>query len=270
MNELINTTTFQEDIAIIKDSTTKVFLVSGKILQGIQDNKKYKEAGYKTFAEAVKIELGLDKPQAYRLMSAASAYENLVPIGTNLPTSESQLRAISKLPAPEQLEIWQEVAKDKVPTAKEVQEYVNKKYPKEKKVKVVKDIVVDNITTIDTTKYITIEEHNKIILEYEKACMADVERLLNEILELKNKLNLFENTVSIIERTPEKSTLLPRQIVYDFIKQKGNTIQCHALKSDNLTNEKLYSLFVKVRDDYKTSTPPPAWDTSVTTATGIL
>ena len=43
MNELINTTTFQEDIAIIKDSTTKVFLVSGKILQGIQDNKKYKE-----------------------------------------------------------------------------------------------------------------------------------------------------------------------------------------------------------------------------------
>ena len=77
MNELINTTTFQEDIAIIKDSTTKVFLVSGKILQGIQDNKKYKESGYKTFAEAVKSELGLDKPYAYRLMSAAKAYEIL-------------------------------------------------------------------------------------------------------------------------------------------------------------------------------------------------
>ena len=268
MNELINTTTFQEDIAIIKDSTTKVFLVSGKILQGIQDNKKYKEAGYKTFAEAVKIELGLDKPQAYRLMSAASAYENLVPIGTNLPTSESQLRAISKLPAPEQLEIWQEVAKDKVPTAKEVQEYVNKKYPKEKKVKVVMDIVVDNITTIDTTKYITIEEHNKIILEYEKACTEDIDRLMKENSELKSKLQFFEK--DFIEPAPKKSTLLPRQIIFDFVKAKGNTIQCQALKNDTLDNEKLFGLFVKVREDYKTSTPPPAWDVEIINTTGIL
>ncbi len=268
MNELINTTTFQEDIAIIKDSTTKVFLVSGKILQGIQDNKKYKEAGYKTFAEAVKIELGLDKPQAYRLMSAASAYENLVPIGTNLPTSESQLRAISKLPAPEQLEIWQEVAKDKVPTAKEVQEYVNKKYPKEKKVKVVKDIVVDNSTTIDTTKYITIEEHNKIILEYEKACTEDIDRLMKENSELKSKLQFFEK--DFIEPAPKKSTLLPRQAMFDFIKKRGSEIQCHALKNDNLDNEKLFNLFVKVREDYKTSTPPPAWDIEIINTTGIL
>lgn len=268
MNELINTTTFQEDIAIIKDSTTKVFLVSGKILQGIQDNKKYKEAGYKTFAEAVKIELGLDKPQAYRLMSAASAYENLVPIGTNLPTSESQLRAISKLPAPEQLEIWQEVAKDKVPTAKEVQEYVNKKYPKEKKVKVVKDIVVDNSTTIDTTKYITIEEHNKIILEYEKACTEDIDRLMKENSELKSKLQFFEK--DFIEPAPKKSTLLPRQAMFDFIKKRGSEIQCHALKNDNLDNEKLFNIFVKVREDYKTSTPPPAWDIEIINTTGIL
>lgn len=268
MNELINTTTFQEDIAIIKDSTTKVFLVSGKILQGIQDNKKYKEAGYKTFAKAVKIELGLDKPQAYRLMSAASAYENLVPIGTNLPTSESQLRAISKLPAPEQLEIWQEVAKDKVPTAKEVQEYVNKKYPKEKKVKVVKDIVVDNSTTIDTTKYITIEEHNKIILEYEKACTEDIDRLMKENSELKSKLQFFEK--DFIEPAPKKSTLLPRQAMFDFIKKRGSEIQCHALKNDNLDNEKLFNIFVKVREDYKTSTPPPAWDIEIINTTGIL
>ena len=77
MNELQKITTFQEDISVIKEATTKVFLVSGKILQGIQDNKKYKESGYKTFAEAVKSELGLDKPYAYRLMSAAKAYEIL-------------------------------------------------------------------------------------------------------------------------------------------------------------------------------------------------
>ena len=73
-----------------------------------------------------------------------------------------------------------------------------------------------------------------------------------------------------IETTPEKSTLLSRQIVYDFIKQKGNTIQCHALKSDDLSNEKLFSIFVKVREEYKTSTPPPAWDMCIINATGIL
>ena len=269
MNELINTTTFQEDIAIIKDSTTKVFLVAGKILKGIQDSKKYKEVGYKTFAEAVESELGLKKTQAYCLIDAAKSYEILSASGGQfLPTSERQLRPVSKLIPEQQIEIWQEVAKDKVPTAKEVQEYVNKKYPKEKKVKVVNDIVVNNSTTIDTTKYITIEEHNKIILEYEKACTEDIDRLMKENSELKSKLQFFEK--DFIEPAPEKSTLLPRQIIFDFVKAKGNTIQCQALKNDTLDNEKLFNIFVKVREDYKTSTPPPAWDIEIINTTGIL
>ena len=274
MNELQKITTFQEDIAIIKDSTTKVFLVAGKILQGIQDNKKYKEVGYKTFAEAVNVELGMKRSNAYELIDAAKTYEILSGVPdifpeNKLPTAVSQIRPMIKL-LPEQLvEVWQEVAKDKVPTAKEVQEVVNIKFPKEKKPNVPKTTSVDN-STIDTTKYITIEEHNKIILEYEKACMSDVERLSKELFEVKNRLSIFESNPNISNTAPEKSTLLPRQIVYDFIKQKGNTIQCHALKSDDLSNDKLYSIFVKVRDDYKTSTPPPAWDMIIINATGIL
>lgn len=115
---------------------------------------------------------------------------------------------------------------------------------------------------VDTTKYVPIE----LYTEAQKR-IKQLEEAVESMLPYVDKVMGFE---TVPDPPPEKSTLLPRQIVYDFIKQKGNTIQCHALKSDDLSNEKLYSIFVKVREDYKTSTPPPAWDTSVTTATGIL
>jgi len=262
MNELQKITTFQEDIAIIKDSTTKVFLVAGKILQGIQDNKKYKEVGYKTFAEAVNVELGMKRSNAYELIDAAKTYEILSGVPdifpeNKLPTAVSQIRPMIKL-LPEQLvEVWQEISKDKVPTAKEVQEAVNKKLGK-----IIGTKKIIKSTTIDTTKYVSIE-----LYEEAQKRIKVLEEAVESMLPYVDKAMSFE---TVPDPAPEKSTLLPRQIVYDFIKQKGNTIQCHALKSDDLSNDKLYSIFVKVRDDYKTSTPPPAWDTSVTTATGIL
>lgn len=134
------------------------------------------------------------------------------------------------------------------------------------------DVPIINSTTecvIDTTKYITIEEHTEKMLKLEKR-IEQLQKTIEDMLPIVDKAMQFELKETIIDSAPEKSTLLPREMIFDFIKQKGNSIQCHALKSDDLTNEKLYSIFVKVREDYKASTPPPAWDTSVTTATGIL
>lgn len=119
-------TTFEQDITTIKDVTTKAFLITGKLLQNIHAGKKYKDAGYKTFKEAVECELDLKQSRAYQLMDAVVVYENFHNCGTFLPTKEAQVRPLTKLNPEQQLEIWQEVAKDKVPTAKEVSEAVKK------------------------------------------------------------------------------------------------------------------------------------------------
>lgn len=132
-----------------------------------------------------------------------------------------------------------------------------------------------NSTTIDTTKYITIEEHNRIIFEYEKASFEDAERFTKIISELEKQLqskhiSKEEANVLIMDQPPEESTLINRSTVFNFIKKYGNEFQCMALKDDNLPNEKLFKVFVKVREQYKTSTPPPAWDKEIINATGIL
>lgn len=257
MNELQIITTFEEDITTIKDCTTKVFLVTGKILQGIQDNKKYKEAGYKTFAEAVKIELGLDKRNAYYLIEAANVYENVNNCSQNLPTSESQLRPMAKLPAPEQIEVWQEVAKDKVPTAKEVQAAVDKRLGKIKVKKV-------NVPVIDTTKYITIEEHNKVVNDIIIASLKDGENFQKIISELKERLAKYEPVVETV-----KTNTISREAAYTFIKSFGNQIQCTAVQSSVLPDEKLFKLFAKVREEFQHNNPPQTWTSEITNAEKI-
>lgn len=137
------------------------------------------------------------------------------------------------------------------------------------------DVPMINSTTIDTTKYITIEEHNRIIFEYEKASFEDAERFTKIISELEKQLqskhiSKEEANVLIMDQPPEESTLINRSTVFNFIKKYGNEFQCMALKDDNLPNEKLFKVFVKVREQYKTSTPPPAWNKEIINATGIL
>ena len=251
MNDVINTTSFKEDIAIIKDTTTKIFLVAGKILQGIQDNKKYKEAGYKTFSEAVITELGLNKSRAYQLIDAAVAYENVHNCGQNIPLNEAQLRPIVKLLPEQQMDIWQEVAQNKVPTAKEVQEAVNRKYKKEKSTKK----VVPMSTVIDTTKYITIVEHRAIL----EKTIADYEEVIATLSDdLKQRVVLFE------EKTGKGTK---REAVITFIsywlKDHPNNFRNTVLLSENLVNKTLFTLFEAVRSEYKASIPPSAWDKNI-------
>lgn len=262
MNDIIvykEDSTFQEDIALIKDATTKVFLISGKILQNIQDNKKYKQAGYKTFTEAIYAELQMKKSQAYRLIDAAIAYENLSPIGEFLlPTTESQIRPIAKLSKDEQIEVWKEVAKNKVPTAKEVQEAVNKKLNKVSGTK--------KSSTIDTTKYITIEEYNKALARIKE---------LETILEMQSKvidecMIQEQKTMDIVPAPEVEKGAIKRAKAFTFVKKFGSDLQVLAITNQNPDNKRLYNLFDKVRLDYLQHSPPTSLESDILDATHII
>jgi len=133
--ELMDGTTFQEDIAIIRDKMSSTFVEVGTVLKSIQEDEKYKTAGYATFKEAMKQELGLEESRAYQYIRAVQSYSLLYHGTVNHATTERQLRPIVKLLPDVQKEIWQEVAKDKVPTAKEVQAAVDRRFPKSNKTK---------------------------------------------------------------------------------------------------------------------------------------
>ena len=117
--------------------------------------------------------------------------------------------------------------------------------------------MVDNSTTndcvVDTTKYITIEEHRavlaKIIAEFEEVIAT-----------------LSSPDVIVTAPVEELTKGITRQKVYEFVQKYGNEIQCTVLKDEHLTNEKLFKVFVKVRDQYKAATPPPAWDMDIVNA----
>ena len=259
--------TFQEDIALIKDATTKVFLISGKILQNIQKDKKYKESGYATFEEAIEVELGMKKSQAYRLIDAAIAYENLSPIGEILlPTSESQIRPIAKLPIQEQIAVWQEVAKNKVPTAKEVQEYVNANFKKDKNKKDNK--ISKPCIYFVQSPVISVELYTKLQNELEKIkqekiglintimdCVENERKYREEIEYLKNvviqhKEPYTVETISLTEAIEEK-ILLTRTEIVETIEQYGEGFQPMILKKDKTTNLELFNVLVAIRNRFE-------------------
>lgn len=255
----LTTLSFMDRAKLYCEVEAKSFYLRGRILQSIKEDKCYKDAGYKTFEKAVKDILDISRSFAYRIMGATNTYEILSPIcRQNLPTTEAQLRPLIELLPEQQIEVWQEVAKDKVPTAKEVQAYVNEKFPKEKKPTVPKPIVVDNSTTtdtctVDTTKYITIEEH--------RAVLAKI------IAEFEEVIATLSSPDVIVTAPVEKLTKgIARQKVFEFVQKHGNEIQCTVLKDEHLTNEKLFKVFTRVREQYKAATPPPAWDMEIVNA----
>ncbi len=259
MNDIIvykEDSTFQEDIALIKDATTKVFLISGKILQNIQDNKKYKQAGYKTFTEAVECELGMKRSNAYELMDAARSYENLsgapdIFPENILPTAVAQLRPIAKLSAPEQIDIWKTVSKGKIPTAKEVQAEVDRRKNKEPK-------IGKEVTNNDKA---LIEDYTNVVEELTKAkeYIKELEERIKN-LEYSNELLNAELLKSMgIEAPPQKSVveeviLLTRPEVDAAIAHYGNDIQKGVLK-DNKKNSEVFRVFCGVRSRYLENNP---------------
>jgi hypothetical protein len=115
---------------------------AGKALAQLRDRRLYRST-HKTFEEYCRDRFGHSRQKSNYLIAAADVYENLTTIccqnsppedlttsGSQiLPTSEGQVRPITKLEPQEQWEVWQtavELAGGKVPTGRIVKDVVQK------------------------------------------------------------------------------------------------------------------------------------------------
>ncbi|MCC5661224.1 hypothetical protein LC608_30535 [Nostoc sp. XA010] len=120
----------------------RAFFEAGKALTELRDRRLYRST-HKTFEDYCRDRFGHSRQQSNYLIAAAGVYENLTTIGcqnvenqnltTNgtqiLPTSERQVRPITKLEPQQQWEVWQtavEEAGGKVPSARVVGDVVQR------------------------------------------------------------------------------------------------------------------------------------------------
>jgi len=104
------------------------FLEVGEALLKIREGRLYREF-YATFEEYCRKRWQMGRRYACRLTAAAAVAKNLGPIG-HIPTHETQLRPLTKLPPEKQLAVWTEVIKNHAhPTALQVRTAVQKIAP---------------------------------------------------------------------------------------------------------------------------------------------
>ena len=97
----------------------------GRAFAQIRDAKLYRET-HKTFEEYCIERWKISRPRAYQLIDASVVQENLSTIvdkSLPLPTNEAQTRALKKVPAEKQPELWTKAVQQNngnAPTAKQV------------------------------------------------------------------------------------------------------------------------------------------------------
>lgn len=113
----------------------KTFVDVGAALLEIRDARLYRQ-DYSTFEEYCQERWGLKERQAYRLMDASAVVAHLesCPIGQLLPTTESQVRPLTKLEPEEQTIVWQR-ATETAPNGKVTAAHVQNVADEYKKVK---------------------------------------------------------------------------------------------------------------------------------------
>jgi hypothetical protein len=105
----------------------QTFYEVGYALSEIREQKLYR-AAYATFEDYCRERWNMSRANANRLVQAAAIADNLAPMGAK-PTSERQVRPLSKLPPDEQQEAWREAAERSggKPTARVVGEVVQER-----------------------------------------------------------------------------------------------------------------------------------------------
>ncbi|MCL6753791.1 hypothetical protein KBT16_23570 [Nostoc sp. CCCryo 231-06] len=132
----------QSDRLHLERRVERAFFEAGKALTELRDRRLYRST-HKTFEDYCRDRFGHSRQQSNYLIAASGVYENLTTIGcqnvagenltTNgsqiLPTSERQVRPMTKLEPQEQQEVWLravEIAGGKVPTGRIVKGVVQK------------------------------------------------------------------------------------------------------------------------------------------------
>ena len=142
------TETEERDRLHLERRVERAFFEAGKALAELRDRRLYRST-HSTFEEYCKDRFGFERRHPYRLIEAAGVVDNLIkmcPIWTQneiendpatvhsdqrqiLPTSEGQVRPMTKLEPQEQQQVWQqavEIAGGKVPTGKIVKDVVQR------------------------------------------------------------------------------------------------------------------------------------------------
>lgn len=117
-----------------------VFLDVGNALLEIRDSRLYRQA-FPTFEAYCKERWGFERRQAYRLMDAAQAVENVSHGTQTVPQTERQARPLTALEPEVQREVWREVVDSTPPdqiTARVVEEKAKAAEPLNETVRAIK------------------------------------------------------------------------------------------------------------------------------------
>lgn len=135
MHVLANATADLEQCeATIKEHLAS-FVEVGRALAAIRNGRLYKQAGFTTFEAYCRERWEMSRIHAHRLVESAGVVGRLLPVGNNpLPTAETHVRPLTKLPPDQQPEAWREAvetAPDGKVTAKHVASVVRRLLPKD-------------------------------------------------------------------------------------------------------------------------------------------
>ena len=136
----------QSDRLYLERRVERAVFEAGKALAQLRDRRLYRST-HSTFEEYCKDRFGFERRHPYRLIEASAVFDNLMKMCPNwtqneddpdtvhseqrqiLPTSEGQVRAMTKLEPQEQHEVWLravELAGGKVPTGRIVKDVVQR------------------------------------------------------------------------------------------------------------------------------------------------
>ncbi|MCC5632603.1 hypothetical protein LC613_33895 [Nostoc sphaeroides CHAB 2801] len=136
----------QSDRLHLERKVERAIFEAGKALMELRDRRLYRST-HSTFEEYCKDRFGFERRHPYRLIEASAVFDNLMKMCPNwtqneddpdivhseqrqiLPTSEGQVRPMTKLEPHEQQEVWLravELAGGKVPTGRIVKDVVQR------------------------------------------------------------------------------------------------------------------------------------------------
>jgi hypothetical protein len=120
-----------QELESIVEHGLQTFYEVGKALEEIREQKLYRET-HKTFEAYCQEKWGMARQTANRFIGAARVMEILEPIGSKIPTKESQIRPLAQLPPELQIKIWQEAVESSpngIPTGAAVKRLVEERFP---------------------------------------------------------------------------------------------------------------------------------------------
>jgi hypothetical protein len=127
-----------------------------------------------------------------------------------------------------------------------------------------KPLVFLNVPMVDSTILLLIQEHNQYVKELLEAVKVDSDKFINRIYELEEELKLYKKDVIVPAVVEKLNVGIAREKVSDFILKYGEGMQCRAVeRKDSLSNKELFGIFCVVRERYKASIPPSAWDKNI-------